>query len=139
MFLANAHKFLKCVVCVREGIRAGWLVTHFLPLIHINSTKSCNTHSTRIEPGTSFKLTSSLNQPRNHDLASTNAENSHLIPSTKQPSGLLTAASFPYLVTGYYSVHPRKGRVVLSQFPFVLWASSHWLYERTLYSRRPLP
>jgi hypothetical protein len=25
----------------------------------------------------------------------------------------------------------------LSQFPFVLWASGHWQYERTLYSRRP--
>jgi hypothetical protein len=43
-----------------------------------------------------------------------------------------------FLVTGYYSVHPRKGRVVLSQLPHVLWASDCWHYERTLYSRRPL-
>src|ERR1700680_985483 len=38
----------------------------------------------------------------------------------------------------HYSVHPRKGRVVLSQCPLVRWASGHWHYERTLYSRRPL-
>jgi hypothetical protein len=41
-------------------------------------------------------------------------------------------------VTAYYSVHPRKRRVVLSQLPHVLWASGCWHYERTLYSRRPL-
>ena len=39
---------------------------------------------------------------------------------------------------GYYSAHPRKGRVVLSQLPLVLWAPGCWHYERTLYSRRPL-
>jgi hypothetical protein len=50
------------------------------------------------------------------------------------PRGLLLALIF---VTGYYSVHPRKGRVVLSQLPHVLWASGCWHYERTLYSRRP--
>ena len=37
-----------------------------------------------------------------------------------------------------YSVHPRKGRVVLSLLPFVLWASGCWHYERTLYSHWPL-
>ena len=31
-----------------------------------------------------------------------------------------------------------KGRVVLSHFPLIMWASGHWHYERTLYSRRPL-
>ena len=42
-----------------------------------------------------------------------------------------------YLFPGYYSVHPRKGRVVVSQFPHDLWASGCWHYERTLYLRRP--
>ena len=35
-------------------------------------------------------------------------------------------------------VHPRKGRVVLPQFPPLQWALGHWHYEQTLYSRRPL-
>ena len=38
----------------------------------------------------------------------------------------------------HYSVHPWKGRVVLPQFPLVLWTLGHWHYKRTLYSRRPL-
>ena len=38
----------------------------------------------------------------------------------------------------YDSVHPQKRRGVLSQYPFVLWASDHQHYKRTLYSRRPL-
>jgi hypothetical protein len=46
---------------------------------------------------------------------------------------------FPgYCFLSYYSVHPRKRKVVLSQLPHVLWASGCWHYERTLYSRRPL-
>jgi hypothetical protein len=51
------------------------------------------------------------------------------------PRGPLCARIF---VTGYYSVHPRKRIVVLSQLPHVLWASGCWHYERTLYSRWPL-
>jgi hypothetical protein len=38
----------------------------------------------------------------------------------------------------HYSVHLRKGEVVLSQCPLVQWALGHWHYERTLHSRRPL-
>jgi hypothetical protein len=38
----------------------------------------------------------------------------------------------------HFSVHLRKGRVVLSQCPLVRWASGHWHYKRTLHSRRPL-
>jgi hypothetical protein len=43
-----------------------------------------------------------------------------------------------FLVSCYYSVHPRKRWVVLSQLPHVLWTSGCWHYEWTLYSRRPL-
>ena len=40
--------------------------------------------------------------------------------------------------SGYCSVHPRKGKTVLSQLPLVMWAPGCWHYERTLYSYRPL-
>jgi hypothetical protein len=42
------------------------------------------------------------------------------------------------LFSGYYSVHPRKGRVVLSKIPLVWWASGH-LTIRTDTSFTPAP
>ena len=42
------------------------------------------------------------------------------------------------LFSGYYSVHPRKGRIVLSKFLLVWWASGH-LTIRTVTSFTPAP
>jgi hypothetical protein len=80
--------------------------------------------------------TSSHNQPRNHDLAFTFTTKPLVILKRHAPSWAMMGPC--YLFLGYYSVHPRKRRVVLSQLPHVLWASGCWHYERTLYSRRPL-
>ena len=80
--------------------------------------------------------TSSHNQPRNHDLAFTLITKPLVILVRHTPSWAIMGPCF--LFPGYYSVHPRKGRVVLSQLPHVMWASGCWHCERTLYSRRPL-
>ncbi len=80
--------------------------------------------------------TSSHNQPRNHDLAYTLITKSVVILQRHTPSWAMMGPC--YLFPGYYSVHPRNRRVVLSQIPHVLWASGCWHYERTRYSRRPL-
>ena len=65
--------------------------------------------------------TSSHNQPRNHDLAFTLITKPLVILVRHTPSWASMGPCF--LFPGYYSVHPRKGRVVLSQLPHVLWAS----------------
>jgi hypothetical protein len=80
--------------------------------------------------------TSSHNQLRNHDLAYTLITKSLVVLERHTPSWAMMGPCFLFL--GYYSVHPRKRRVVLSQLPHVMWASGCWHYERTLYSRRPL-
>ena len=79
---------------------------------------------------------SSHNQPRNHDLVFTLITKTLTILKRHAPPWAMIGPY--YLFLGYYSVHPRKRRVVLSQLPHVLWASGCWHYERTLYSRRPL-
>ena len=101
-------------------------------VLHIRRSNGPNRNRTR----TVLTQTSSHNQPRNHDLAYTLTTKPLVILKRHTPSWAMMGPC--YLFPGYYSVHPQKRRVVLSQLPHVLWASSCWHYEWTLYSRRPL-
>ena len=122
---------------MRDG--AGWLV-QISCLLLTCSTKSCATF--RRSNGLNMNRTwnvltqTSSHQPRNHDLAYTLITKSLVILERHTPSRAMMGTCF--LFPGYYSVHPRKRRVVLSQLPHVMWASGCWHYEQTLYSRRPL-
>jgi hypothetical protein len=101
-------------------------------VLHIRRSNEPNRNRTR----TVLTQTSSHNQPRNHDLAYTLTTKPLVILKRHTPPWAMMGPC--YLFPGYYSVHPRKRIVVLSQLPHVMWASGCWHYERTLYSRRPL-
>src|ERR1700737_5021076 len=84
-------------------------------VLHIRRSNGPNRNRTQ----TVLTQISSHNQPRNHDLAYT---------LTTKPLAILKRHTPPwammgpcYLFLGYYSVHPRKRRVVLSQLPHILW------------------
>ena len=79
--------------------------------------------------------TSSHNQPRKHDLAFTLTTKTLIILKRHAPPWAIIGPC--YLFLGYYSVHPQKRRVFLSQLPHVLWASGCWHYVRTLFTPAP--
>ena len=121
--------------------RTSWLV-QISCLLLTCSTKSCT-------PTSTIKRTQQESNPDRLEIKyppTTNRWNmtwrtsSHLTPNyTKMkytPAGL---GGPPLLVYGYYSVHPWKGRVVLSQLPLVMWAPGCWHYEWTFSSHQPLP